>query len=457
MSKWIELEKQKNLSKLKTLAFAQAAHEFRNPLNGITSSLQLLENMYDKEKGEQYFRTAKSCANLMLSLVRDILDMSQLETRSLVLNYQKCNIEDIISECLDLFQISASQRQINLSMIINLSQSTRKMVTDAIRCKQILINLISNALKYTQQFGTIKVLAEYDNKTRQIAISIDDTGVGMSQTQMKRLFSNFTKFMADRQLNKEGVGLGLNISRNIARALGGDITFKSKIGVGSCFTLHIPIGKKPYKCLSFSDIINDKIQNKESISTLDEANFNEIQPVEMDQISVFFSKENEFKNENMTKILLSSEERNILNLKSSYTNNHADDAKINQQPSTGCICSPLLIADDEPMNLLVLSGMLQQMNYPIPEKANNGREAMDHRPFRIVLLDNQMPLMSGIEVAKAVRNMQHRNLISPKLKLLLLTGEDLGGRLIHKELFDQVLAKPINSTLLQKIIQKYLQ
>ena len=76
MSKWIELEKQKNLSKLKTVAFAQAAHEFRNPLNGITSSLQLLENMYDKEKGEQYFRTAKSCANLMLSLVRDILDMS---------------------------------------------------------------------------------------------------------------------------------------------------------------------------------------------------------------------------------------------------------------------------------------------------------------------------------------------------------------------------------------------
>lgn len=100
MSKWIELEKQKNLSKLKTVAFAQAAHEFRNPLNGITSSLTLLEPLYDKERGEIYFRTAKSCADLMLSLVRDILDMSQLEANSFTINNSMCCLKEIIQECI---------------------------------------------------------------------------------------------------------------------------------------------------------------------------------------------------------------------------------------------------------------------------------------------------------------------------------------------------------------------
>lgn len=103
MSKWIELERQKNLTKMKTVAFAQAAHEFRNPLNGINISLSLLEDMYDKARGEIYFRTAKSCTDLMLSLVRDILDMSQLESKSFVLNLQPCSIENLIKETILIF------------------------------------------------------------------------------------------------------------------------------------------------------------------------------------------------------------------------------------------------------------------------------------------------------------------------------------------------------------------
>ncbi|TNV84151.1 hypothetical protein FGO68_gene1358 [Halteria grandinella] len=269
--------------------------------------------------------------------------------------------------------------------------------------------------------------------------------------------------MADRQLNKEGVGLGLNISRNIARALGGDITVKSQIGVGSRFTLLLPRGQKPNNSVRFQEIRHDRelslASDEDILSTNGAANWSEVQPLGLDQIQVYFQKE-----------LPLADVAKIKGGVTQVQKETNENTVVIQQPSTGCTCSPILIADDEPLNLLVLSGMLQQMNYPVPEKANNGREAldklklnqntcqyMDHRPFRIVLLDNQMPLMSGIEVVKAVRNMQHRNLISPKLKLLLLTGDDMGGRLDSKELFDQILTKPINSSLLQKILQRYLQ
>jgi signal transduction histidine kinase len=114
MSHWVELERQRNITRLKTIAFSQAAHEFRNPLNGIVLSLNLLENLYDKERGEEYFLTAKNCAQLMLFLVRDIMDLSQLEMKSFIINYSEINIDEVIEKCLSMFTQKASQKNINL-------------------------------------------------------------------------------------------------------------------------------------------------------------------------------------------------------------------------------------------------------------------------------------------------------------------------------------------------------
>lgn len=92
------------MSGIKTVAFASAAHEFRNPLNGIIASLNLLEPIYDKQKGEQYFSTAKHCADLMLFLVRDIMDLSQIESKSFIINNSLVNIEEVIKESLSMFE-----------------------------------------------------------------------------------------------------------------------------------------------------------------------------------------------------------------------------------------------------------------------------------------------------------------------------------------------------------------
>ena len=113
------------------------------------------------------------------------------------------------------------------------------MRTDGIRLAQILINLISNAIKYTKE-GEVAVETELNKKEKTMTTIIRDTGVGMTQDQMTHLFTNYTKIINNRELNREGVGLGLTISKNLAKALGGDIFATSSIGIGSSFTLKIP-------------------------------------------------------------------------------------------------------------------------------------------------------------------------------------------------------------------------
>ena len=107
MSYWLELEKQKNITSMQTLAFASAAHEFRNPLNAIMTSLELLEPLIDHDKGGHYFQIARSCSNLLIFLVKDILDFAQLESESLILNMAIINLEQTIQECVNALSFKA--------------------------------------------------------------------------------------------------------------------------------------------------------------------------------------------------------------------------------------------------------------------------------------------------------------------------------------------------------------
>jgi two-component system, sensor histidine kinase and response regulator len=114
MSQWLELERSKQMNTMKTIAFASAAHEFRNPLNGIVASLELLEDKIDHERGTIFYNTAKNCTKLMLYLVRDILDFSQIESKSFILNYAQVNMKEIFDDCVNLFSFKAREKAIQL-------------------------------------------------------------------------------------------------------------------------------------------------------------------------------------------------------------------------------------------------------------------------------------------------------------------------------------------------------
>ena len=136
---------------LRTIAFAQAAHEFRNPLNGMALALELVKDCVDMRKGGKYYRIATSCSNLMTYLVNDILDFSQLEAKKLVLNIvDGVSVMQVISESVELLSFKAESKTLPLSYTIDQNMPVT-IRTDPNRLKQILINLISNSLKYTEK------------------------------------------------------------------------------------------------------------------------------------------------------------------------------------------------------------------------------------------------------------------------------------------------------------------
>eukprot|EP00347_Sterkiella_histriomuscorum_P021684 403333123 len=243
MSFWLEYQKEKNMSGMKTIAFASAAHEFRNPLNAIISSLDLLDNYITQERARQFLITAKVSSNLMLYLVNDILDFSQIEANNFILNIQQTHIKDCMEEIVSILEFKANSKNIELSYQIKEEPRVpEEFACDANRMKQILINLVSNGIKYTLE-GYVKIIVKYDYPTNMILFKVKDTGVGICEEQHAKLFSAFTKIMKNRDLNKEGCGLGLQVSKNLANAMGGNIEFKSMVGRGSTFTLSLPYHK----------------------------------------------------------------------------------------------------------------------------------------------------------------------------------------------------------------------
>ncbi|TNV83426.1 hypothetical protein FGO68_gene1331 [Halteria grandinella] len=240
MSTWLELEKQRHLTQFKTVAFAQAAHEFKNPLNAIMTSLDLIQDSIINPRDKMYYQTAKNCSELMLYLIKDILDLSQIEARSFILNQNNVKIQALLEECTSIFSFIAKQK--GISLIIDQSVQDdlpHEVYMDGNRLKQIIINLVSNAIKYTEK-GFVKIIGQKDPITQTFTIIVQDTGVGMTSEQIGMLFTAFTKIMTNRHLNKEGVGLGLSISSNLAKALGGEIKVQSQLQLGSAFQLKLP-------------------------------------------------------------------------------------------------------------------------------------------------------------------------------------------------------------------------
>ncbi|CDW87511.1 multi-sensor hybrid histidine kinase [Stylonychia lemnae] len=487
MTTWIEFERQENLNKMKTVLFAQAAHEFRNPLNGIISSIDILHDKVNHETGGKYYQIAKNCANLMLFLVNDILDFAQTEQKKLVLNIERFKIKDLIEQCTNILQFSAELK--GLKIILSLENSAPMyFTTDQNRLRQILINLLSNAIKYTRK-GFIKIIINSTEK-QTLQIQVVDTGVGISEEKIKTLFSIFTKIMEDRELNKQGVGLGLSISKKLAQALGGDITVESEKDIGSTFILQIKNQEGQLKP-SFSGQSSSHQQPKDQL--FDVTSMNSL-PQKLSDILItvpgkrqrafhwlssiqsqstlnrhnqsFQTQQNALNEIEESKEDIKSEAFPDINLQLDFHDQIAriDSANFEQ-------FNPLvLIADDQPFNLLSLEGLLEQQGVQV-DKAFDGESAYlkvlsdqkrrfnTGRGYKLIILDNEMPLMSGLQVAIKIRQGQRNGIIDKHLKLALSSGESSNEftRLLFslnygQDPFDYNIGKPVKQDIIKKML-----
>jgi len=211
------------------------SHEFRTPLNCSIISLDFLKPLVSKDLYLNYLAPALNSSKMLLSLCNDILDFSQIQARKLKISIFPCNLRSILNEVVDMMEMQATTANIGLNL--DWDQNIPKtFFTDGNRLKQIVLNLISNALKFTTK-GSITLKASYVNQL-VCKIEVIDTGVGISEENLNQLFQEFGKIQENINLNPQGVGLGLVISKLLSQELGPDATglqVKSEPGVGTTF------------------------------------------------------------------------------------------------------------------------------------------------------------------------------------------------------------------------------
>lgn len=222
---------------------AMMSHELRTPMNGVLGMLQLLETTEMTEEQVEYAALASESTEHLLKVINDILDFSRIERSELELEHIPFNLAELIGACAQSFQHSAVQRGLALNLQIPEDMRGLQVQGDPTRIRQILVNLVGNALKFTEQ-GRVSIEAQWqslDHELLWFTCSVRDSGIGISSESLELMFNAFQQ--ADSSISRRygGTGLGLPIARTLAERMGGTLRAQSEEGLGSVFTLEIPL------------------------------------------------------------------------------------------------------------------------------------------------------------------------------------------------------------------------
>ncbi len=231
-------EKAIQAQKAKDDFLANMSHELRTPLNSIMGFIQLADKKTDNEEVHKYLEVSLESSNVLLELINNILDISKIRDGKFSISKYPFYVYENLLQILKPFELACSKKGITYQYDIYIDDSL-ELDGDWHRISQIIMNLMSNAIKFTAEGGSVKVAASYENST--FTCCVIDTGIGLSEDAQSRIFNAFEQ--ADSSTTKEygGTGLGLSISLELARMMGGDLSLKSKKGEGSKFTLSLPL------------------------------------------------------------------------------------------------------------------------------------------------------------------------------------------------------------------------
>ncbi|GAX87281.1 conserved hypothetical protein [Lebetimonas natsushimae] len=502
------VKKSEEASKAKSLFLANMSHEIRTPLNGILGFLELLKTTELTPEQHDYINTIAQSAENLLQIVNNILDVSKIESNKLTLEIIDFKIEDEIENTLEVFATPCAQKEIEY--VAYISPDLPSIVKgDVLKIKEILTNLINNAIKFTHKNGLIEVTAKLnkiENNKANIYFEVKDTGIGMSEEQKNKIFEAFAQ--ADESVTRKygGTGLGLTIVKSYIEMMGGEIKVDSEINKGSKFYFDLwfdivdPAPKYRSKSLSdvtvaflntFKDSRRKEISfeylnyfgiNKIGFNSLDELN-KIIKKEKINGIVVFYEESEKDKiyellNSDLPIIFVSSlankQKIDELNLDSfnifdpnvpSKTYNAILYSKeeikreIKQAQKEKQIYElNALIAEDNPINMKLLETTLKNLGIKA-DTAHNGLEAfnkysMNPEKYDVIFMDAQMPVMDGIEATQEILEFEKEEEI-PHTPIIAVTANVLKG---DRERFlgagmDDYISKPIKKEELLRIIE----
>lgn len=360
--------------KYKSEFLANMSHELRTPLNSILILAQLMAENKNKVLGKKEVDYAKNIHNSgsdLLNLINEILDLSKVEAGKIELDIIEVKMEDVLQSMRSTFQELAKSKSIDFKMNLAPAVSKEAFYSDKQRLEQVLRNLLSNAFKFTNEQGKITLnvdLASPDktmkdsrlqNQEKVLSMKVSDTGIGISDSQQKIVFEAFQQADGSTKRKYGGTGLGLSISRELAAALGGEIHLESREGVGSTFTLYLPLEFDPANITSLEKTV--KIIDKQSSHRVSRK---------------FHFPEVEGENVNDDRYGITENDKVVL-----------------------------VMEDDEQFAQVILE-FIRDRGYKgiIAGQGNVGLSlARYYRPDAI-MLDMKMPVMDGIEVLKQLKN-----------------------------------------------------
>ncbi len=388
----------------KSTFLANMSHEIRTPINAVLGMDEMILRECKDKQILEYANDIDSAGHQLLSLVNDILDFSKIESGKMELHPVEFELFSVMNDCYNMIFMRAKRKELEF-IVENDPGIPAFLYGDEVRIRQIIMNLLTNAVKYTKD-GSVKLAFSFENIDEEhirLIISVKDTGIGISEENQKYLFDSFKRIEETSNRNIEGTGLGLTITKKFTEMMGGTIEVRSVLYEGSTFTVKLP----------------QKVADRGTVGNFAERLNKRIEGISEDNRKV---KEEE-KREKFT----------------------APRARI-------------LVVDDVKMNLNVVRLLLKNTLAQI-DLASSGEECLKYtllKRYDVILMDHMMPIMDGIEAMHKVR-MQPEGL-NAETPVVALTANALVGaqEMYLDEGFVSYLSKPVKSIDLEECLLKLL-